>query len=739
MSRPTSHSSEKPDASRLQLNVTPTAEGRVVELETPAGVLTVQPLRIRLLSGACVVCGYEQVDTDGDAIIGRAHRERAGVEIEAEDRWESTGDEVSVTRRVRAHGGAADEALAVALQVALPGRSWRWFVPGNVYSPSQYGDRRRAFADHRTSLPLAAAFDPELELGITLARTTYAAFDARADRRAGESHYRQATDIGSVGFDPGEHPALHASWPYAEEDTSAMLDAAGSPALAFHPLGPEGLSVTLGYTLTVRPSRTFAAMAWSSYRAAWVSRPASRRPKCYTLRESVDFRAQSMAKTYCEWGESGAGFLLSFDPERGYEHEPKAFGSSFVEHGMTGSHRILEYGFTGRQLDVALFLTRTMGGPWVDRAKRVIEHFVERMTTPSGWMWTIWDIDRDSPLYSCGDPSGPVMHYLGEASAPGAHTRMMVEAAGDLLAHHRFAGGWKCLEPCQHFGDFLIRAQESDGSWYRAYTPDGAALHSQWLGQPGHDGKAATSVAVPYLLALADLLGPDAGARYRRSAEHAGAYVLEHQVAHDDYRGGTLDNPNVVDKEAALLAMRAMLCLHEATGEGDYLEAAVRAAGVAITWHSAWDVPLLEGTPVAAAGVQSPGWGGINDVWGAGVTDIYTLFYLRDLQRLAARIDDSVLARICATIAWSSTDLLADPHERFGLADVGMQPEGIAFCDQGADDDVIRKGDRWGGLAWPYSAGTTALSDYLDEVEAVPAPPPVRDHRRGVAPSAQSS
>jgi hypothetical protein len=58
--------------------------------------------------------------------------------------------------------------------------------------------------------------------------------------------------------------------------------------------------------------------------------------------------------------------------------------------------------------------------------------------------------------------------------------------------------------------------------------------------------------------------------------------------------------------------------------------------------------------------------------------------------------------------------MLSYEDERFGFADTGMQPEGIAFCDQGADDHLISKGDTWGGLAWIYTAGTYGLRRYVE-------------------------
>jgi hypothetical protein len=61
-------------------------------------------------------------------------------------------------------------------------------------------------------------------------------------------------------------------------------------------------------------------------------------------------------------------------------------------------------------------------------------------------------------------------------------------------------------------------------------------------------------VEADYLLAIAKELGSQ-GEPYRVAAKRAGEYVLREQVAFDEYCGGTLDNPNIVDKEAALFVI----------------------------------------------------------------------------------------------------------------------------------------------------------------------------------------
>jgi hypothetical protein len=95
------------------------------------------------------------------------------------------------------------------------------------------------------------------------------------------------------------------------------------------------------------------------------------------------------------------------------------------------------------------------------------------------------------------------------------------------------------------------------------------------------------------------------------------------------------------------------------------------------------------------------------------VTDIYTLFFLDDLVTLSRHTGTELYADVAALAAHGCQQLLSHPGEDFGFADSGMQPEGISFCDQGVDAGLIAKGDTWGGLGWPYTAGTDGIGRYL--------------------------
>jgi hypothetical protein len=678
------------------------------------------PINWSFLDGIAGSHGYNSLSIDGAIAIGVGEFACGKAQGAITDDW-SIEDAVRLRRHVRANPGPG--AINLALEASIEIEDSRPFVPGMIYSPTQW---RRGemflFADHRLAYPIASVWSPALERLFWLARTRPAERDERAERMRGASRYRQRTQLGSVGFRIDDRGRLIARWPYAEEDRSAMLDASGTPAVAFYPL-EDGLDLVLEYEFGLRPAAEFSeAIRLVVGRIASL---AELKPSNVDLNlfDAIDWRLDSAAKTFRTTPAGFSGFMLTFDPQRGYDSEAKAFGASFAEHAMSGSRNILEYGFTGRQLNIAYCLAKRDLEGWRERASAVIDSFVSRMATHSGWVYTLFDMRTDEPLYACGDPRGLVMHYLGASPVSGTYTRMMAEAGADLLLSAELpelagdrAASWHGV--CQRLAGFFVRVQNSDGSWFRAYAPDGTPIvGGDWFGEPQEAARTATSPVIPYLLAVA--AHGDPGGKFREAAIRGGRYVLMHQVAPAEFRGGTLDNPNLVDKEAAFLVMRALLALSRHDEDPAWLSGAIAAAWTAVSWHSFWPVPTLAGTPVGAAAVRSLGWGGINSVWGVGVTDIYSLFFAGDLARLGAVAKIPLFGRIAELIAGSSLELLSRPGRLYGFADTGMQPEGISFCSQGCDDGLISLGDIWGGLAWPYTAGTFGLGDFLNALMEV--------------------
>jgi hypothetical protein len=706
---------------------------------------------LEFLSAGPVMAGYSLREGNAGVIHGSVAVVRDGLTVSVDDEWRVDGDAVRLLRRgsmERRGVTAAEEAVRVGLDIELPGTpAPRFFAPGMAYSPAQWGAGGTfSFSDHRLAYPVVARWSGNDEVVVWLARATTGKYDNPPRRTPGLSRFEQETDIGSVGFSTrgaDQEPTvdrLVASWPYWEGDTSAMLDATGRPAAAFASVPVDGLSFEVEYEIGVASATTYVEAVSAAFQAALNLADPQPSPLPVSLEESVQLRLDSAAKTFRVGNSGFAAFVLNFDPEQGYDSEAQAFGASFAEHRMSESREIVEYGFTGRQLNLAYLLAERDPDVWQERGAAVVGSFVDRMTMPTGWVHTLWHAALDRPLFACGDPSGPVMHYLGESREPGTYTRMMAEAGCDLLLNitlHRSLGAnttpWR--DAALRLGSFFLSTQESDGSWFRAYTPEGRPIvGSPWFGDRAASGKTATGAVVPFLTALA-AEAPEMARQCLDATRQAARFLLGTFVAQDEYLGGTLDNPNLVDKEAAFITMRALLRAADAAAPdeaADYRDGARRVAEVAVTWHSIWPVPNIPGTALAEAGVRSVGWGGINSVWGVGVTDIYSLFFLADLHRLGVALRNDRFVRIARLIAASSVQLLAVPGNLHGFADAGMQPEGISFCPQGVDDGLIAKGATWGGLGWPYTAGTFGLREYLsacaetpDETSTLPDSTPV--------------
>ena len=138
---------------------------------------------------------------------------------------------------------------------------------------------------------------------------------------------------------------------------------------------------------------------------------------------------------------------------------------------------------------------------------------------------------------------------------------------------------------CTRFGDWLVKNQNEDGSWYRAY---------RWDGTVAKYGKSNTSNPIRFLVDLYYVTGDE---RYWQAARKAGKYCWETVHKGFDYVGGTADNPNVLDKEAGFMAIDAFLALWDATGDRKYLQAAAQAADFTETWQYCWQVPLPADNP----------------------------------------------------------------------------------------------------------------------------------------------
>ncbi len=133
------------------------------------------------------------------------------------------------------------------------------------------------------------------------------------------------------------------------------------------------------------------------------------------------------------------------------------------------------------------------------------------------------------------------------------------------------------------FADWLLPQQSVDGGFPRTWK--------QGTGEVYDPSMESSYTVIPLLVLLNEITGDR---RYADAAIKTGEFCWNTYHKEGIYIGGTLDNPNVIDKEAGSLSLEAYLMLYKMTTNDEWLERALAAADFAETWIYIWDVPMPE-------------------------------------------------------------------------------------------------------------------------------------------------
>ncbi|MBR4530475.1 MAG: hypothetical protein IKO80_09395 [Lachnospiraceae bacterium] len=221
---------------------------------------------------------------------------------------------------------------------------------------------------------------------------------------------------------------------------------------------------------------------------------------------------------------------------------------------------------------------------------------------------------------------------------------------------------------CENAAGFFLGVQNGDGSFYRAYEPDGSMRM---------DSKANTICIVRFLVQLFLVTGRE---KYREAALRAGEWSCDHVYGCMEYRGSTCDNADIMDNESGIYAMFGFLSLYDLTGSDKWLEALLGAADYTETWTYSWNFPVYCDTPyspLSKRGIsgQSPvtiGTGG-GDMYMAACAYIYYRIYI---------ITGDAHYRDYAEFIHNNTRQANDVNGEFGYAVRGLSWEGGGFADQ---------------------------------------------------------
>ena len=234
----------------------------------------------------------------------------------------------------------------------------------------------------------------------------------------------------------------------------------------------------------------------------------------------------------------------------------------------------LQMGFVGQQIPAAVHLLRCgleNKKPELERKGAAIIDFWTQQSASEAGVLRTWHDVRPNRWRDYG-----------------TFLRIACDGAVGVL------NGWKLMTQhgenrpewlafCESWGDWLVSHQNPDGSFFRQYDFNGVPLQ---------DTKFNTTHPIRFLVDLSKATGKK---EYEAAAINAGAF--SQRTVHEDYKyvGGTPDNPDVVDKEAGLIAIDAFLALYDVTKDPRWLACAEQAACYAETWMYCWDVPMVAG------------------------------------------------------------------------------------------------------------------------------------------------
>ena len=327
-------------------------------------------------------------------------------------------------------------------------------------------------------------------------------------------------------------------------------------------------------------------------------------------------------------------------------------------------------GFVGANTDAAYALLRTADSRGGAEARRyrvlgegILDSFARLpMSPPAG---EGFDME-----------TGELTTYRQFRGRPAVYARALAEGglgalqAVDWELRRGAAKRSRWLEWAAAIGDWLVGQQESGGALARAWEAGtGAVLDPS---------TTAAYTVVPFLLALHRFR---AGSGYGEAALRAAEYSWSHGGERGVFAGATLDNPDVIDKEAAILSAEAYLAVLDSTGERRWLGRAIEAAHAAETWIYIWNVPM----PVDAddrllhwkRGVPTIGHQLI--ATGVSMTDGYLAANAAVFARLFQETDDRHWLDLARIVVHGTTTMLALDGRVYDLRGPGWQQEHWSF------------------------------------------------------------
>lgn len=678
--------------SELRLTINPRAELRLLPLDDGEGMgLTIEldgqtiarnsnPLVVQVFSSNQFHwhrAPYADSSDLGSKVAARGQIKVRDTLIRFEDVFETVDNHLHLSRAVYVEGSCDRVGFLSAFEWQLvdAAKDDRWFVPGiwyghndhvPPYAIGSHEQRARSdsivFREDRLPLPLLMHYDERRHCAFALlhraARAETIALDdndaALIDSRLGFGALGLCHDGATIGF----------WYPGTEGDA----------------LYPPMWTLGVGNPQAASPVNPFRAKSATRTFQGWNNRYHPLQDgirQHYELCISVQAASSYLAAMRAVWRGAFAEYQPRVRPVKLIEAErtSRALLSKLVVHDndaigiptwidcFTGKPGRLQntfgIGFVARNLEAAYLLLQAghqMGSRELLQSGRDI---VDSWVTRGGMGLSHTEYDRSSKEWvDGGGERGSTRVFLRDQSEARRACLRAWELERAFGSEHSDWLNW-----VKSYGEWLKAHQNPDGSFYRSYD-----LHGKPTSTATNDG----SHTIPFLLDLERAAGES---DYAKMALACATYLWNTYHKHGEFIGGTLDNPNCYDKEAAALAMEAYLRLFEATSHRQWLEAAELAAQLCETWIICWEIPMpLDDKEGRFFSGRATTVGFQLITTGFSAIDTYLARYVGDWARLAQWTGDNHYLDV-ARILLHNTKSTLQMADEYGYALPGFQIE----------------------------------------------------------------
>lgn len=403
----------------------------------------------------------------------------------------------------------------------------------------------------------------------------------------------------------------------------------------------------------------------------------------------------AMIDSYKKAYQAEERYIADIDMEEIYEQNIEIFDKEYIEYTFEGNVTAaglpwsldlpnatnkqgvsLQMGFVGQQLPAGFQLYRYGLMNNNEEIKRKGENIVNLWASPSiqdSYFPIVW-----------WDPSNS--RYGGRNRSYPSFLRCMVDGMEGMLDAWRVAKAYgedksDWYDVIYKYAGNLVDVQNDDGSFYRAYKQDGTVETDESNKNTQGSSKLNTPIAVRFLAKMYECTGE---VRFKEAALSAAEYSYhELYMGLGKYVGGTPDNPNTVDKEAAVYALYCFTSAYQLTQDEKYLKAAEHAAVSVMSWTYAYDFavpnassedalmnPFIDGGVIGFSVIAT----------GHSGADNYSAYTFYELFKMYVVTEDSFFFN-AASLLENNTKLSTDYDGRVGYKYKALMPEATNVAD----------------------------------------------------------